>query len=262
MLIVFAGPSLPPRDRGRWSESPVPVELRPPAQQGDVLRAVGERPWGLGLVDGYFEWVPAVWHKEILWALGKGVRVYGAASMGALRASELAPYGMRGVGWVVDRFLTGELEADDEVTVVHGDADDGYLPLSVPLVNVRATLERAVDQGMIDGGAAESIVMRLRTTYYPDRTHTAIVDAAQTVLPAGDADRLVDWWTANAIDVKRSDAIEMVDRMVADRGAEGPEPERARFRFEHTDAWEQVLRQVSATQVPTGTPSGLSLIHI
>lgn len=260
MLIVFAGPSLARTDRRRWADAETPVEIRPPAQQGDVLRAVGDRPWGLGLVDGYFEWVPAVWHKEILWAMSKGVRVYGAASMGALRAAELAPFGMRPVGWVADRYLSGELEADDEVTVVHADADDDYRPLSVPLVNVRATLDAAVEAGIVRGAAAEAIVARLRTVHYPERTDTAIADAARAVLDGRDADRLARWWTSHAIDVKHADAVEMVDRMVADRVAGGASPERARFRFEHTDAWEQVLRQVSSTQVPTRTVAGAASI--
>ena len=46
------------------------------------------------IVDGSFQWTPAVWHKEILWAMGRGVHVFGAASMGALRAAELDGFGL------------------------------------------------------------------------------------------------------------------------------------------------------------------------
>lgn len=246
MLIVFAGPSLWRASLDRWEASDVPIDVRPPAQQGDVLRAVGEKPWALGILDGYFEWVPAIWHKEILWALSKGVRVYGGASMGALRASELAPYGMRGVGWVYDRFASGELDADDEVTVVHAGADDDYRPLSEPLVNTRATLAAAATEGVIGTGEIDAIVELLRAVHYPDRTRTSLARAAQTVLGSAVSDRLIEWWATNAIDVKQADAIEMLDRMVTDCALEGPEPMRPNFRFEHTDAWEQVLRQVSA----------------
>ena len=38
----------------------------------------------IGIIDGHFGNVPSVWHKEILFALSKGVEVSGAASMGAL----------------------------------------------------------------------------------------------------------------------------------------------------------------------------------
>ena len=98
----------------------------PPARQGDIYRAVRHyAPRAIGLIDGAFAEVRAVWHREILWALSQGVHVFGAASMGALRAVELAPFGMRGVGAVYQAYQTGvwpgfdELfEDDDEVAVL------------------------------------------------------------------------------------------------------------------------------------------------
>lgn len=63
---------------------------------GDITRAASERPAVIGVIDGVFEVVPTVWHKEILWVMARGVPVYGAASIGAQRAAELAPFGMRG----------------------------------------------------------------------------------------------------------------------------------------------------------------------
>ena len=78
--VIFAGPS-----RGTWAlRADASVSVHPPAQQGDVYRAVVAGARTIGLVDGYFEGVPAVWHKEILFALSEGVHVLGAASMGAL----------------------------------------------------------------------------------------------------------------------------------------------------------------------------------
>ena len=65
----------------------------------------------IGLIDGYFDGVPAVAHKEILWALDQGIRVLGAASMGALRAAELAPFGMEGVGAIWRDYADGTWRA-------------------------------------------------------------------------------------------------------------------------------------------------------
>jgi len=58
----------------------------------------------IGIVDGNFETVATVWHKEILWAMAQGIHVYGAASIGALRAAELAEFGMKGVGAIFRHF--------------------------------------------------------------------------------------------------------------------------------------------------------------
>ena len=63
----------------------------------------------IGVIDGYFEVVPTVWHKEILWAMSQGIHVYGAASIGALRAAELAEFGMNGVGQIYQQYRSGEL---------------------------------------------------------------------------------------------------------------------------------------------------------
>src|SRR3546814_5694523 len=71
-IAVFAGPSL-------REALPPGFKLLPPAKQGDVFGVARSRPLAIGLIDGYFEQAPAVWHKEILWALSQGIHVFGAA---------------------------------------------------------------------------------------------------------------------------------------------------------------------------------------
>ena len=46
------------------------------------------------LVDGYYKSIPAPWHKEILLALEKGIKVTGISSLGAVRANELKDFGI------------------------------------------------------------------------------------------------------------------------------------------------------------------------
>jgi hypothetical protein len=91
--VVFAGPTIPADE----IRAIVDAVCLPPVAHGDVYRVSLERPRAIGIIDGYFERQPAVWHKEILWALNEGIHVFGSASMGALRAAELAPFGMVGV---------------------------------------------------------------------------------------------------------------------------------------------------------------------
>ena len=76
--VIFAGPSV----RGLDLPSRSDLLFHPPAKQGDIFRATLTRPEAIGLIDGYFDGVPSVWHKEILWALSQGIRVFGSASMG------------------------------------------------------------------------------------------------------------------------------------------------------------------------------------
>ena len=103
---VFLGPTLPTAEVAGILDA----TCLPPVQLGDVYRVVARhRPRAIGIVDGYFQWAPAVWHKEILWAICQGVHVFGAASMGALRAAELAPFGMQGVGRIFEAYRDGSL---------------------------------------------------------------------------------------------------------------------------------------------------------
>src|SRR5437868_2189694 len=164
-VVVFLGPTLAVDE----ARAILDADYLPPAAQGDVLRAALRRPRAIALVDGVFERVPAVWHKEILYALEQGVHVYGAASMGALRAAELDRFGMRGVGEVYRLYAEGVLEDDDEVAVAHGDAESGFVPLCDAMVDVRATLRAAVADGVVTGETASEIAARVKATFYPRR---------------------------------------------------------------------------------------------
>ena len=61
-VVVFVGPTLSPESVSDYLDA----KLLPPVRQGDVYRAVREKPDAIGIIDGFFEGVPSVWHKEIL----------------------------------------------------------------------------------------------------------------------------------------------------------------------------------------------------
>ena len=113
--VIFAGPSLPPDAR---PDLGLNIDWLPPVRQGDLYRVALRRPAVIGVIDGYFEVTPTVWHKEILWAMTQGIHVFGAASIGALRAAELDVFGMKGIGRIYEDFRDGVLLDDDEVAVL------------------------------------------------------------------------------------------------------------------------------------------------
>ncbi len=142
MKIVFAGPSLYGAKLD-WGD----VRLAPPASQGDLFRAVTEGATAIGLIDGYFGATASVWHKEILFALRRGVHVVGGASMGALRAAECAAFGMEPVGRIAADYLSGVIDDDSLVAISHGPAEVGFAPVTDALVDTLATIDRlAQDQ--------------------------------------------------------------------------------------------------------------------
>jgi hypothetical protein len=177
---------------------------------GDVRRAAEERPDAIGLIDGYFEVVPSVWHEEILWAMDRGIRVYGAASIGALRAAELDVYGMIGVGRIYEAFRDGALEDDDEVALLHGPEEMGYLPLTEAMVNIRATMDAAVRVGVLTTEMAERVVSVGRALFCKQRTYPAILQIMSAPGPIPSLHSLSDWLHLGRLDRKHSDAMQMV----------------------------------------------------
>ena len=173
MKVLFAGPSLHGStiDLGG-------IDLRPPAAQGDLLRATFDGASVIGLVDGNFEAVASVWHKEILFALSEGVRVLGAASMGALRAAECAAFGMEAIGKVAADYCAGRLNDDAAVAQLHGPAELGYLPLTETLVDVAATLDRLLESGAISPFERRRLEGSAHCIFFKERTIDAIISGS------------------------------------------------------------------------------------
>jgi hypothetical protein len=244
-MYVFCGPTIAAADAKKHLDA----ELLGPAAQGDLYRVSLERPDAIGLIDGYFDSVPSVWHKEILWALHRGIHVYGSASMGALRAAELAEFGMVGVGTIYERVVSGELEDDDEVAVAHGASDTGYRAGSEAMVNIRATLERATKNAIVTPETADALTRIAKRTFYAERSWPTLLDAAGRGLPDEELRALRDWLPSNAVNQKRLDAIAMLERM-AEHARTSRVPLSPPFDFEHTVAWETVRRRVDALREP------------
>jgi hypothetical protein len=199
-VIVFAGPTLPRKPDAVWRSLLGACDLRPPAQRGDVLAALVDRPDALVLIDGYYYSVPAVTHKELLYALDAGVRVFGAASLGALRAAEMAPLGMTGVGRVFDWYRSGAIDGDDEVAILHAAAEQGYRGLTVALVELRHALESPD----FDREAATSLLVRVKALPFSQRHPDVIADLARRELGGQPAEAL--WRRLAEHSVKRDDA--------------------------------------------------------
>jgi hypothetical protein len=207
----------------------------------------------IALIDGVFGGRPAVWHKEILWALSRGVHLVGGASMGALRAAELADYGMIGVGWVFEAYRSGAIEADDEVAVLHGPAELGSLPLSEPLVNVRHNLERAAAAGLIGQDEAAALLTLAARRHFTERSWPALLmdaRAGAAVTPEALA-RLEAWRATHGSDCKRNDARLVLARLEKIRST-APPPFQPAFTLNITPYLRRQLQRVQARRSSQG----------
>jgi hypothetical protein len=249
-VVIFIGPTLSAGDAGNELDA----EYMPPAAHGDVYRAAQTAPQIIGIIDGYFERVPSVWHKEILWAMSQGIHVFGSASMGALRAAELADFGMEGVGAIFEMYRDGILEDDDDVAVVHGTDEFAFRAGSEAMVDIRCTLGRAVEDRVVSASTAAAIESLAKSMFYPDRNYQLIVKrAAELELPGGELTALVEWLPTGRASQKRADALAML-RVIRERLAIGLEPNQVTYAFENSWMWEQAKRSMLPTPVTDNPP--------
>lgn len=247
--VVFLGPSLPLAEASSLCDA----EYLPPATQGDVYRAVRRGARAIAIIDGVFERGPAVWHKEVLWALSEGVHVWGAASTGALRAAELESFGMVGVGAIYRRYREG-YASDDAVAVAHAGPEHGHRPLSVALVDIELALQKASLSGVVTAADAYLILCQARDLFFPDRAWPRILaDTVAAGLDHRSAKKLRDWLGEQSLSQKRDDARELLSSLRLFLSGDPP-PFVADFHFERTEAWESFVRDADA---PSGDDAHL-----
>lgn len=228
MKVLFAGPSL----FGHAYDA-TGLDVRPPARQGDIHRAVRDGADAIGLIDGVFGFVPSVWHKEILFALAEGVRVLGGGSLGALRAAECARFGMEPVGEIANAYVNSVRYEDADVCLAHAPGEMDFMPLSEPLVDVEASVANLLEHNCIRDDQAWAWLDAARDLYFADRTVEAMLDHA------GLPNTLADAYRRHRVGVKSRDALELVRRLRALPDNRGVAPDGWTFRV--SDPWRSYL---------------------
>lgn len=222
-IAVFLGPSLPLEKARELLDA----RYLPPARHGDVLRLVREGAVeAIVLIDGAeFGTGPLVWHKEILAALDRGIAVFGAAGSGAVRAAELARWGMRGFGEVYRLYSEEVLDGDDAVASPSLLQNGRWRRLAEPFVNVRATVEKARREGLLDENEEELLLASAGALFYRDRTVEAILDrAVASGAMAGERARTVEGLLRDGyVDVQARDAEALLGHLARQGLGERPE---------------------------------------
>ena len=230
-IYVFLGPTL---SVARAREELEAVYL-PPVAQGDIFRLAREMPTAIGIIDGYFGTVPSVWHKELLWAMSKGIHLYGSASIGALRAAETSAFGMIGVGTIFAAFQNGALEDDDEVAVAHLPHESGYKKLSTAMVNIRATVRAAVAAEVIRAQSGMVLEKTAKSLYYPERCYeTILLRVRDSGVSAREIESFKHWLPRGEVDQKAEDATEML-RVMWNDAHRGLARKKVKYHFEFAE---------------------------
>lgn len=205
--IAFVGPTLPAGQRPAGC-----FEYRPPVRHGDLFDLCLRPGDQVLIVDGVYQHFAPVRHKEILAQLARGVDVCGTASLGALRAAELAGFGMRGLGQVYAEARAGRLAADADVAVLHADDGEGARRLTEAMVCVRHGLTELLRDGTLDAGQASRLEQAAARLHFTERSATGLRHEAG---PDRDAMRLLLDHLERHGDIKTRDARHALDTLAA-----------------------------------------------
>ena len=205
-ITVFGGPTISEQE----VKEIVKADYLPPVRHSDVVSLVrNDKPDVIVIFDGEIISYPTVWHNEIIEALNCGVKVYGAAGIGALRAVELHNFGMIGIGKIFAQYRDKLLEADSEVFVKYDRQGNSFVPLSKPMVNFRATFKAALSGNLIKEDEHEALLNAAGSLNFEERTFENIsLNLQKENLDPVSLEKLEKIMQEHYIDLQKEDAIE------------------------------------------------------
>ena len=181
------------------------------ALKSSILQLRGQNVKRIILIDGLFCSSRAVWQRELKLALDHGVQIYGASSMGALRAVELKQYGMIGYGWIFEKYLSGEIVGDDEVCLQYGFVDGKLIKYTYSLVEIRWMFHQNMDS--IDPFISRRIIAQLSLVSYLERTHELIQHTFDFYLGNRCSHQLLKDLINGVYDIKKIDANALLNHL-------------------------------------------------
>jgi len=201
--VVFTGLSISQEE----ARTLLAAEVRPPVKRGDLDQLSDGTV--AAIIDGELGADSAVPIDEVRRALRRGVKISGAASVGALRAYEAREDGMVGLGWVYRAYCTGRIWGIDEIAVIYD--SDSYRSLTIPLVNVRFCLERLTTRRGISAEEADHAMASLKQLSIGKRDRRSIVLHLAGLLGRERVRKMLKLVRpAEEDDVKKSDAYELL----------------------------------------------------
>lgn len=206
-VIIYTGLSLSFDEAKSILDSNGDIEViyKRPIKRGDLIHDIKENPDIIGIIDGVFHQNSAVGHREILDVMKRGIKVFGASSMGALRASELDSLGMEGIGYCYNEYASGNITSDDDVAVM---LDSETLEsLSVPLISMDYVFTNAVGENIITPDEKEELIRITKETYYPKRNYAKTL--SESGLNEHKKAKLIDFIRTSK-DIKKEDAKELI----------------------------------------------------
>lgn len=180
-------------------------DLRPPIQRDDLYElAEQQRPGCALIVDGLFGSSMSISPIECIDLMKRGWLLYGASSMGALRAADCCSVGMVGIGEIFNGFHFGYFHSDSDVAVKYDSAT--YSEITVPYVQVDYVVSTLKRREAVSDTKARLLLKSLRKVPWYDRYPKLIADHLLEFFKGSEREPLLEYLTSAEHSIKGSDA--------------------------------------------------------
>ncbi len=203
-VLIFAGQSISTL-RG-ISDKFKNFAFLPPLKHADLISSVEYyKPDIIGIIDDYCGQSESVWHNEIIYILEKGIKIFGASGVGAIRAAELERFGMVGIGEIF-KFYKSLMTSSDEEIVSLFDEKNNYQRITEPLINIRFTLEKLKNKMEIP----EDVFYIIKDIYWKERSKDKIISKLKLNKIN---EKIIEAIFANYYDVQAEDALLLLENI-------------------------------------------------
>lgn len=199
--IIFGGPSIGSLVE-QYHEC---FDLRPPIQRNDLYElAEQQRPGCALIVDGLFGSSMAISPTECIDLMKRGWLLYGASSMGALRAADCCAVGMMGIGDIFNGFHLGYFHSDSDVAVKYDSRS--YSEITVPYVQIDYIVSILKHQISVPDIKTRLLLKALKKVPWYDRHPKLIADHLLEFFKDVKREPLLEYLTSAQHSIKCKDA--------------------------------------------------------
>lgn len=167
-IKVYSGLSL---SRNKAEKILPGICFQGPVKRDDLHRDLREGFHVIAIVDGEFMQNLAVSPSEILDLLRCGVKVYGSSSMGAMRAVELEPFGMVGVGEIFQQIKRSSYFEDDLLGQIIFEGKGA----TVPFIDFKIAIEEKLLKKRISEREARSLIQMYKEKHFSERNLESVI---------------------------------------------------------------------------------------
>jgi hypothetical protein len=182
----------------------------------------------VGILDGEYVNGLSVSPTEIMDALRCGLKVYGAAGIGALRAAELNAFGMKGCGRIYEYIKSSNYFADDHIGQNYWNAE--ISTDAVPFLDIKLSLDELVSQKKVTPKESKKILGHYQDLHFSRRSISIL---KKNLGSSFDSKRLNSILT-QLKNVRFHDGLQMVQKIQYDLNEKWKVEEKFKYELSNT----------------------------